>query len=93
MEDTPQEGNHGYFEVRLDNTLYGFEFIKHRNGHLYLYINGSKTDVIFPRSIDPYNIQPYGYTFTLEKFMNCTDKLIYSKSVFVKEFIKRLTEF
>jgi len=30
------------------------EFIKHKDHHLYLYLNGQKLDVIHPRSCDLY---------------------------------------
>jgi len=79
MEDNPQVANFGYFEVLLDNTLFGIEFIKHRDLHLYMYINGAKTDVIFPRHLDLYNCEPYGNTFNYDKFIKNTDKLILGK--------------
>lgn len=46
MEDNPQE----YLALTLEN-LDGdvLEFIKHQNLHYYVYYNGAKTDVRFPR--------------------------------------------
>lgn len=88
MDDNPQECSAGMIEVQVDNRWYSIEFVRHRDHHYYMYLNGCKTDVKFSRHLQMFEYKK----FTLEYFLENIGNLSFGQSLHNKLFIERLSK-
>ena len=72
MDDNPQEALICSTDVVYGDQEYCMEFIRHKDLHVYIYLNGLKTDCFIVRSYHDYNYKdhintdPYGLSNIIE---------------------------